>query len=224
MTKPPAFQFYPNDWLSSPHIAMMTPEQEGAYIRLLCYCWASGDCSLPSDEQALLSLSRLKDIDSLRVVADCFNQHPTESHKLVNLRLKKEQEKQEAWRKKSSNGGKQSAENKRNFKGGSRVVQPNVNTSFSSSSSEIIKKEKSSKKEKSRGTRLPEDWDLESEDGQWAMKEFGMSREAVLHEVDKFRDYWHGKAGQAARKVDWIATWRNWIRNKHEFENRKGIA
>src|SRR5690606_5110201 len=27
-----------------------------------------------------------------------------------------------------------------------------------------------------------------------------------------FRDYWHGVAGAAARKADWPATWRNWIR------------
>jgi hypothetical protein len=31
-------------------------------------------------------------------------------------------------------------------------------------------------------------------------------------EHDKFCDYWHGKAGRDATKVDWVATWRNWIR------------
>ena len=44
MGRPPAFQFYPNDWLSSPTILLMTPAQEGAYIRLLCYCWSDKDC------------------------------------------------------------------------------------------------------------------------------------------------------------------------------------
>ena len=39
MGKSPAFQFYPNDWLSSPRITMMSPAEEGAYIRLLCYDW-----------------------------------------------------------------------------------------------------------------------------------------------------------------------------------------
>jgi uncharacterized protein YdaU (DUF1376 family) len=139
MKKSPAFQFYPNDWLSSPKIAMMTPAQEGAYIRLLCYCWASGDCSLPNNETQLLTLSRLNNIDDLRVVEKCFNQSPTDSTKLVHDRLILEAQKQHVWKQKSSAGGKKSAkqraDNKRDFKGGSNLVQPKANISSSSSSS-----------------------------------------------------------------------------------------
>jgi len=32
-------------------------------------------------------------------------------------------------------------------------------------------------------------------------------------EVEKFRDYWTAKGGKEGRKLDWDATWRNWIRN-----------
>ena len=49
----PAFQFYPNDWLSSQNITLMTPAEEGAYIRLLCYAWADPDCSIPNDDEIL---------------------------------------------------------------------------------------------------------------------------------------------------------------------------
>jgi uncharacterized protein YdaU (DUF1376 family) len=139
MTKSPAFQFYPNDWLSSARIATMTLEQEGAYIRLLCYCWASGDCTIPNDDDKLLRLSRLKNIDDLRVVQQCFNQCPTDSTKMVHDRLLLEHEKQLKWREKSAEGGKRSAakriEKQQDLKGGSRVVQPKGNSSSSSSSS-----------------------------------------------------------------------------------------
>jgi hypothetical protein len=30
----------------------------------------------------------------------------------------------------------------------------------------------------------------------------------------KFGDYWRGKGGQAGRKLDWLATWRNWVREE----------
>ena len=40
--KPPAFQFYVKDWLSSPNVMMMTPEQRGCYIQLLAYSWPNG--------------------------------------------------------------------------------------------------------------------------------------------------------------------------------------
>lgn len=38
---------------------LMTPAEEGAYIRLLAISWGSDGCSLPNDDNALSSLSRL---------------------------------------------------------------------------------------------------------------------------------------------------------------------
>ena len=32
---------------------------------------------------------------------------------------------------------------------------------------------------------------------------------------DSFKDYWVAKAGAAGVKLDWTATWRNWIRNQN---------
>lgn len=32
----------------------------------------------------------------------------------------------------------------------------------------------------------------------------------------KFKDYWVAKPGRDARKVDWFATWRNWVRSEKE--------
>lgn len=63
-----------------------------------------------------------------------------------------------------------------------------------------------------RGTRLPADWELEEEDGNWAMSEFGLEFGEVCIQADKFRDYWIAKAGAGGVKRDWVATWRNWIR------------
>jgi len=143
MKKSPAFQFYPNDWLSSPTTQIMTAEQEGAYIRLLCFCWQDDDISLKDDDDYLSALSRISK-GGLTVVKAAFNQHPTKQGYITHNRLLLEYEKQRAWRDKSSQGGKKSVENKRNFKGGSRVVQPKPNQhstllSSSSSSSKINK-------------------------------------------------------------------------------------
>lgn len=60
-----------------------------------------------------------------------------------------------------------------------------------------------------RASRLPAafepDWEFAAGLG------FGRS-EATL-EFDKFRDYWTAKSGRGAAKLDWAATWRNWLRN-----------
>lgn len=65
------------------------------------------------------------------------------------------------------------------------------------------------------GTRLPADWFLSTELGEWALAQ-GMSRERIRQESDKFRDYWMAKPGAAGRKLDWDATFRNWIRRSIE--------
>jgi len=60
-----------------------------------------------------------------------------------------------------------------------------------------------------RASRLPAtfepDWDFAAGLG------FGSAEAAI--ESDKFRDYWTAKAGRNATKLDWAATWRNWMRN-----------
>ena len=65
-----------------------------------------------------------------------------------------------------------------------------------------------------RGTRLPQDWLLPKAWGDWALTEFKTwTPDVVRVEADKFRDFWHSKAGKEAAKLDWLATWRNWCRN-----------
>ena len=48
--------------------------------------------------------------------------------------------------------------------------------------------------------------------GEWAVAE-GWPESVVRIEAEKFRDFWTAKAGRDAAKLDWQATWRNWMRN-----------
>lgn len=62
------------------------------------------------------------------------------------------------------------------------------------------------------GTRLPSDWVM-TED----MEAFCKTERPDLNPKDvaaRFADYWHGMAGAKGRKADWMATWRNWVRNE----------
>lgn len=62
-------------------------------------------------------------------------------------------------------------------------------------------------------TRLPADWRLPKSWGQWALEERpDLSADDVRREAEIFTDYWHAKAGADARKANWEATWRNWVR------------
>jgi hypothetical protein len=85
--------------------------------------------------------------------------------------------------------------------------KPSLNHPSSSSS----KKTRSSPSAKgTSGTRIPDDFALTAEMIAWGKTKFpAFDGEA---ETENFIDYWRGRAGAAAEKVDWIATWRNWIR------------
>lgn len=85
----------------------------------------------------------------------------------------------------------------------------------------IIPQSSSPSPEKKRATRLPADWVLPSAWGRWAIDE-GFSEATIRLEAEKFRDYWIGKSGQAATKVDWEATWRNWMRNCPKQSSSRG--
>lgn len=75
----------------------------------------------------------------------------------------------------------------------------------------------------SRGSRLPEDWQLPKAWGEWALAERrGWSAEHVRRVADKFRDHWRGKPGKDGRKADWAATWRNWVRNEPDDQRAAG--
>lgn len=65
------------------------------------------------------------------------------------------------------------------------------------------------------GTRLSDDWALPKAWGDWALSEKPeLTADAVRTIADNFRDYWVSLAGAKARKVDWQATWRVWVRNQ----------
>ena len=66
--------------------------------------------------------------------------------------------------------------------------------------------------------RLPEDWQPKENDF-LVMEEHFPSIDLKL-ETHAFRDYWSGISGLKGKKLDWDATWRNWIRNVHKRQSQ----
>ena len=67
------------------------------------------------------------------------------------------------------------------------------------------------KEKQQRGSRLPQDWFLTKAMGDWATQE--RPDLDVRQVAEQFKDYWVAQAGQKGVKLDWDATWRNWVRN-----------
>ena len=67
---------------------------------------------------------------------------------------------------------------------------------------------------KTRGTRIPEDWQPSPALVAWTREHAPAA--ATNAEVSRFLDYWRAIPGARGRKTDWAATWRNWARRAQE--------
>lgn len=82
---------------------------------------------------------------------------------------------------------------------------PNPNVEKKTSSSSAAKP----KTTPNRGTRVPDPFPLDEPLKAW----FATNCPGVngKHEHEKFMNYWRAKAGRDGIKVDWPATWKNWM-------------
>lgn len=78
------------------------------------------------------------------------------------------------------------------------------------------------KPKQSRGTRLPADW-VASED-QIAFCKTDRPDLNPAAVADRFRDFWIAQPGTKGVKLNWDATWRNWVRNEKAGGGTKAAA
>jgi hypothetical protein len=62
-----------------------------------------------------------------------------------------------------------------------------------------------------RGSRIPENFEVTQSMKAWAVTKAPYADLAT--ETEKFINYWTARSGKDATKLDWAATWRNWILN-----------
>jgi hypothetical protein len=65
------------------------------------------------------------------------------------------------------------------------------------------------------GTRLAADWKPDVAALAWAADQ-GISDDEVVRWTAAFTDHWTAVPGSRGRKVDWTATWRNWLRREQD--------
>ena len=112
MSKPPAFQFYADDFLAG--TADMTQSEVGAYILLLCYQWNRGSTPVQPERQKLIAKGEVSELVLSKFEADADGS-------LRNARLEEEREKQAAYREKQRQNGIKSGEKRRT------TVEPRLN-------------------------------------------------------------------------------------------------
>lgn len=161
MNRPPAFQFYPKDFLTDSSVILMSNEVVGIYIKLLCIDWLED--GIPEDTKLWMQLGHydwFNEDGSLREMNDyslaiaqllpCFEKHPSKVGYVSNPRLQKERKKQLEHSLERSESGKKGAEirwknneinnlNTDSSANGSAIQQPMAKNGSSSSSSSSFK-------------------------------------------------------------------------------------
>jgi len=96
--KPPAFQFYADDFVAGTSI--LSTEEIGAYILLLCHQWNAG--SIPNDDKLILRIAKITQPFDLGLLRSKFE---LVDGCLKNARLERERLKQQAYREKQAENG-----------------------------------------------------------------------------------------------------------------------
>lgn len=95
MNKSPAFQWYPKDILASARVQEMSLAEEGAYRRLLDFCWING--SIPADaERCARLIGKGATVEIAKICQEMFTPDSQDASRMIHDRLEQEREKQAA--------------------------------------------------------------------------------------------------------------------------------
>ena len=233
---------YIGDYLAD--TSRLTTEQHGAYLLLIMDYWRSGP--IPDDDAVLAQITRMSP-DAWSIASGTIRAFFEQSgstlihHRIDRLMI-------EAGDKRAKAKAKAEAAAAKRWGKDAKSDAPSIGQAVhkecpSPSPSEVsttnvvdspvpadVPVDKSvppsatpAKKESTQGKRLPDDWKLPKAWGEWALEDNpALTAEDVRKEGEKFRNHWVAKAGKDARKLDWKATWANWIRS--DYVKPSGIS
>ena len=203
------FKFEYRVWQSDPSLSQCSLGARGFWLEILCAMYAQEVHTIAGSLERIARMTRCESAEvakfSLELkeakVCDVTICHGDVT--LTSRRLKKELS---------------TKENNRLRKQKERCR--NDVTIQSKSKSKSNKKEEEKERplsEQKKATRLPNDFIATEELLAWAKVKRPTIDPSL--ETEKFINYWTAKSGKDATKLDWNATWRNWILNAKESSN-----
>lgn len=231
--KKPAFQFYPGDWRKDPGVQSLDYHDRGVWFEILCLMHESEERGalilngMPMPDEALARLLGL-DNQTLNQTVTTLLAYGVASRRqedgaLICRRMVRDEKLSETRREAGKKGGNPSLLNQNSKQ--TETTQLNQKSTPSSSSSSSDKPPSPSLRSGAspgegkaqspkQGTRIPDDFEVTPDLMAWAAEKHPDVN--LTMETEKFVDFWRAKPGAAGRKLDWPATWRNWIRRAAE--------
>ncbi|OFJ47681.1 hypothetical protein BA896_000305 [Janthinobacterium lividum] len=209
----PWFRMY-SEFAHDPKVQMLPEVMQRRYVMLMCMRCSNALVTLQADEIAFhlrIDAAQLEETKALFVAKGFIN----EAWELLNWEKRQFSSDTSAQRVAKHRAAKKAAEEV--ACNGSVTLQQQksnaLDTDTDTDTEEKIRAKATSKAEaKATASRLPADWAASAEDIEFCKAE---RPELVPAQTEqRFRDYWIAQPGVKGRKVDWPATWRNWVRNE----------
>lgn len=239
MAKLPWFPFWPSDFLSDENVLVMSNEEVGIYVKLLCHQWKEG--SIPKDGKAMAKLSGC-DTDAMttawQAVGKCFAELSGNPGRLANIRMEAEREKQQNKRKARQDAGLRGAAARWQPHSNAKILplakngESEVESESESDDKDPPKpplkgepaeppqppnKPKASKSNSKRRTRkgspsaLPDGFTPTQASVEWFRNCFGeVQRSLVESQTEQFKN---AALRDGKVFVDWQAAWKTWMNN-----------
>jgi uncharacterized protein YdaU (DUF1376 family) len=212
------FPMFPSDFDGK--TAHLSFAEDGAYNRLLRISWGCPEAKLPDDIEWICRKARAVTDEDKRMVAALLSEFFTRkgrkifSEKLHGIWCASN----EAYNKRvlagKMGGSAKSLKSRDLASSNARAMlgQCSSNQNQNQNQKEIEEREAiaSPKKPSPKASRMSGDWQIP---GDWISESVakGCPEQIAIRESDRFKNYWLGKAGREGFKLDWRATWRNWI-------------
>lgn len=236
----PWMKFYPSDWRSDPNLRLCSRAARGTWIDMLTIMHEAepyGELrvnGVPLDAKGLAKLLGESVEDIAYDISELEKNGVLSRRKngvIYSRRMEKDENLRRKMRENGKKGGLANIRNQREkqdlLKQKPKPQKPEARDQSISNadalecareiSPPVDPPEKNNGRARgaARATRIQTTWNPTPMDYAFAGKE-GLSREEINREADKFRDYWLAQPASKARKTDWSATWRNWIRRSIE--------
>jgi len=198
------YPFHIGDYLA--HTSHLNDKEDLAYRRMMDWYYLN-EKPFPPDIETIARLARTTPETIILILADFFYQDDNGYYH--SKRADEELAKYKAMQ----DGGRKGAE-KRWAKGGdSPPKHPPMQTKNQEplTNNHSIEVAKAPKAQRLKIEELPDEWQVFCKTERPDLKP-----EQIWNQ---FRDYWIAQGGQKGAKLDWFATWRNWVRNQKSVVN-----
>ena len=221
MVKPKArrVDFFPDEYVAGVG-GVLRADEQGIYWMICTLIMSEGGAIEPNDRR-LAALCQIRPADVRKLVDGLVEKGKIvrqSDGKLSQKRAQSEVEKSlnriQTASENGSNGGRPSRkieEKQRNDKADGSFPEK-LTTNHQPATTNQIEKEEPDGSSKKRGSRLSQDWALPDDWRAYAAGK-GLQDRQIALEAEKFKNHWISQPGQRGVKVDWLATWRNWIIN-----------